>query len=165
MRKIALYIALLLAITTFVGCKTTEANYKQAYERALAKQNEGYSDELLDNMRREEAIPRTVYRGDSIPLKAMYFNTLKENDSTPAAKRFNVVTGMFAQKFNALSAVNRLRESGYPDALVLLTGDKKYFISAHTTINLDSAVAHWREISAQPPYPLSSPFPYILQRP
>lgn len=148
-----------------VGCKTTEANYRSAYERTLAKQNEGYTDDILDNIRREEAIPRTLYKGDSIPLRAMYVNTVREDSTTRAALKYNVVTGIFAQRFNAGSALTRLRENGYPDALMLVNGDRKYIISAYTTQSLDSAVTHWRQISARPPYALPSPFPYILQRP
>lgn len=160
-----MFVAATAALAALTGCKTTEANYRTAYERTLAKQNEGYSDELLDDMRREEAIPRTLYKGDSIPLRAMYFNTVKEDSATRAALKYNVVTGIFAQRFNANSAVTRLRENGWPDALMLVNGDRKYIISAYTTQNLDSAVTVWRRMVSEPPYRLPSPFPYILQRP
>lgn len=157
-------LATLLAMAT--GCKTTEANYRAAYEKTVAKQNEGYDPSELKEIKREEAMPKTIYQGDSIPLKGMYVRAVEETGKPAAtALKYNVVTGMFSQRFNAASALKRIRENGYPDAILLTTGDKKFIVDAYTTQSLDSAVTVYRQISEKPPYPLSSPFPYILKKP
>lgn len=62
-------VALLLAAN---GCKTTEANYRAAYEKAVARQNEGLTPEELQGFEREKAVPVSIWRGDSIPLRARY---------------------------------------------------------------------------------------------
>ena len=71
-RFIPLIVVAAIGAAAFTGCKTTEANYQAAYEKALAKRTEGLTEEELAGFRREEAMPKTVYKGDSIPLKGMY---------------------------------------------------------------------------------------------
>ena len=86
----------------FNSCKTSEENYKKAYQAAVEKQNEGYTDEEILSMAREEAIPRTVFNGDSIPMKGVYVNTVKLDPPVAAALRYNVIVATFKQKFNAM---------------------------------------------------------------
>ena len=81
-------------------------------------------------MNKEEAIPRTVFRGDSIPLRGMHVNTVKLDPPVDAALRYNVVVASFKQKFNAMSVMTRLRDAGYSNALLLVDRDLKYYVTA-----------------------------------
>ena len=155
----------LLAIGAISSCKTSEENYKKAYEAAVEKQNEGYTDEEIVNMAREEAIPRTVFRGDSIPLKGVYVNTVKLDPPVNAALRYNVVVATFKQKFNAMSVLDRLRAGGYDDGRLLIDKDQTYYVAAHTTDTLSNAVETLHKIEKEQPVAMKSPCPYILRRP
>ena len=104
-------VALLLAAN---GCKTTEANYRAAYEKAVARQNEGLTPEELQGFEREKAVPVSIWRGDSIPLRARYAKTMAETPQTTAAARYNIIVAEFTQRFNATSAAERARTGGYP---------------------------------------------------
>lgn len=155
----------LLAVGAFSACKTSEENYKKAYEAAVERQNEGYTDQEIIDMAREEAIPRTVFNGDSIPLKGVYVNTVKLDPPVNAALRYNVVVATFKQKFNALSVLDRLRAAGFPDGRLLIDKDQTYYVAAHTTDTLADAVETFRQIERERPVAMKSPCPYILRRP
>lgn len=155
----------LLAVGATSSCKTSEENYKKAYEAAVEKQNEGYTDEEIINMAREEAIPRTVYKGDSIPIKGVYVNTVKLDPPVNAALRYNIVVATFKQRFNAMSVLDRLRAAGHNDGRLLIDKDQTYYVAAYTTDTLANAVETLRLIEKEPPVAMKSPCPYILRKP
>ncbi len=153
-----------LAAIAFPSCKTTEENYRNAYEVAKAKQTEGLTADEIARLQREEAMPRTVYNGDSIPLKGMYVKHI-EGGVDNKALRYNVIVASFRQQFNARSLMTRLRDNGYPDAVLLADKDERYYIGALTTASLDSAVSALHSLSESSPVTLRAPYPYILQKP
>ncbi len=161
MKKIFFAIAALGLLAA--GCRTTEKNYREAYEKALEKRDEGLTAEERLALERERATPKSVYRGDSIPLKAMWVNTVAET-SASAAKEYNVVTGSFRQQFNATSAMKRLREGSYPGAFLLIDAEKNFIVAARTTESLDSAVAALDTLREKSPIPLRAPYPFILRK-
>lgn len=154
-----------IAICLFVGCKTSEDNYRRAYETATERQNAAYTSDEVGLMAAEEAIPRSVYKGDSIPLRGLWVNTVKLGPTTQRARRYNVVIGRYRQKFTAMSMLDRFRENGYEDALLLTDKDQAFYIAPVSTDTLDIAVAAWKELSKSSPVPLQSPYPYIMKRP
>lgn len=165
MKLLYICVVALTVVAAASSCKTSEENYRRAYETAMAKQNEAYTSDELTLMADEEAIPRTLFRGDSIPLKGLWVNTVKLDSATQRARRYNVVTGRFRQKFTALSMLDRLRAEGYPDALLLIDKDQAFYVAPFSTDTLDRAVNAWRTLSGRSPVALRSPFPYILKRP
>lgn len=166
MKKFAWLIAALLVVSSAIsGCKTSEENYRRAYLTATEKQNAAYTDDEIGQMAAEERIPRTVYKGDSIPMRGMWINTVKLDSLTPRARRYNVVTGRYRQKFTAMSMIDRFRSSGYKDALLLIDKDQAFYVAPISTDTLDRAVEMWKQLSKESPVLLQSPFPYILRRP
>lgn len=157
--------ATILLMSGATACKTTEENYRKAYEAAVEKQNEGYTEEEILNMAREEAIPRTVFNGDSIPMKGVYVNTVKLDPPVAAALRYNVVVATFKQKFNAMSVLDRLRHGGYSDGRLLIDKDQTYYVAAYTTDTLKNAVETLRSLEKSSPVAMKSPCPYILRKP
>ena len=155
--------AILLATMLFVGCKTTEENYSAAYEIAKQKKEAGMTSEELAGMRREEAVPRTVYKGDSIPLKGMYVKKIEGAD--PGMD--TVVVASFKQLFNSQSVFKRLESAGgvTSDPVLLQDPrDKKYYVGAVTTSSLDSAVTALRMLEQSSPVVLKPPYPFILRK-
>lgn len=165
--KIKLFhiIPTLLVVMTLGGCKTTEENYRRAYEAAVAKQNEAFTADEIASINHEEAIPKSVYKGDSIPLKGVYVSTVKVDPPVTAALRYNLIVATFKQKFNAMSVLERLRASGYDDVRLLIDRDQLYYVDAVSTDSLDKAVEALRKIRKNPPLQMRSPCPYILQKP
>lgn len=163
--KRIVYLLPILVLVALVGCKTTEENYRRAYQTATARQNEAFTDDEISLMTAEEAIPRAVYKGDSIPLKGLWVNTVKLDSATTRARRYSVVIGRYRQKFTALSLLNRLRDAGYDSPLLLIDRDQHFYVAPLSTDTLDRAVDTYRALLASPPLPIASPFPYILKRP
>lgn len=164
-KSIKLLTGVLLLSVIFTACKTTEENYRKAYETALEKQNEGYTSDEITQMAREEAIPRTLFNGDSIPLKGMYVSTVKLDPPVTAASRYNVIVATFKQKFNAMSVLTRLRDAGYNNGRLLIDRDQTFYVAASTTDTLKNAVATLKELEKSSPVVMKSPCPYILRKP
>jgi len=154
-----------LLLVTVSACKTTEENYRRAYQATVEKQNEGYTDEEILSMAREEAIPRTLFRGDSIPMRGVYVNTVKLDPPVAPALRYNVVVATFKQRFNAMSVLGRLRDGGYPDSRLLIDKDQTYYVAAFTSDSLAEAVDILRALEKSSPVAFRSPCPYILRKP
>lgn len=151
------------AACMFTGCKTTEANYSAAYEIAKQKKDAGLTDEELAGFRREEAMPKTVYKGDSIPLKGMYVKRVEGAQ----VHLYTVVAASFKQLFNARSVMKRLQEAGgeWSEPVLLQDPrDQRYYVGAFTTASLDSAVTAMRHLEASSPVTLTSPNPFILRK-
>lgn len=167
--KLLKYIpVLLLTVIALFGttsCKTSEENYKKAYEAAVEKQNEGYTREEIASMAHEEAIPKSVYKGDSIPIKGIFVNTVKLDPPVEAAQRYNIVVASFKQKFNAMSVLDRLRQAGYAEPRLLVDKEQTFYVAAVSTPSLDEAVENLREIQKNPPLAFRPPCPYILRKP
>lgn len=163
MKKILIpVIAALIGSVAFTGCKTTEANYAKAYQIAKEKRDAALTDEEITGMKREEAIPKTVYRGDSIPLRGMYVRHVE--GAKP--QQYTVVAATFKQLFNSRSVMSRLKDSGSWPAPLLFQDprDKRYYVGAATYNSLDSAVAALHILQTASPVALSSPCPFILSR-
>lgn len=155
----------LLIMSGMTGCKTTEENYQRAYDIAKAKKTEGLTAEEAAGFKREAEMPKTVYKGDSIPLRSVYVKYVEGGGEAQQARRYNVIVASFRQRFNAMSAFNRMKTGGYPDAIVLADRDERYYVGAVTTASLDTAVSVLEDLRRESPVALGSPHPYILQKP
>ena len=148
----------------FAGCKTTEENYRSAYEKAYQKRTEGLSNEEIAGFAREEAMPKTVFRGDSIPLRAVYVKC-EEGGIDGNVLPYNVVVASFKQKFNASSVYKRLMDNGYQHTSILVDKDGRFYVAAKTDSTLEASVSSLKRIEAEKPLPMGAPYPYILQKP
>ena len=92
-------------------------------------------------------------------------NTVKLDPPVAAASRYNVIVATFKQKFNAMSVLDRLRDSGYDDGRLLIDRDQTYYVAASTTDTLARAVETLRQLQKSSPVAMKSPCPYILRRP
>ncbi|MDE5940602.1 MAG: hypothetical protein K2H14_00665 [Muribaculaceae bacterium] len=163
MKKLYLTMAAGVCLTAALqGCKTTEENYQRAYEIAKAKKTEGLTAEEVAGFKRETEMPKTVYKGDSIPLKVMYVSRVEGGENGRSA-RYNVIVASFRQRFNAMSAFGRLKEGGYPGAVLLADKDQRYYVGAVSTASLDSAVTVMGALKDSCPVAMQPSYPYILE--
>lgn len=160
--------ASIAASTGLTGCKTTEANYRNAYETTLAHRREKAADDdaptALTAMGGNRPAMVHVAPGDSLPMSTVWISGARETDvaDRDTVGRFNVAVGRFRQSFNARQMLARLRRSGYPGALILKSADA-YFVAAATTDIIDSARSCLRRVEADPSLSLREPFPFILR--
>lgn len=163
-------ISLLTAIITsavllaFSSCKTTEANYRAAYETARQSQYTGIDSTVYAKIR-QEAVPSTVtVGGDSIHMKTEFvIATGTKGQPTQQVMRYGVVTGQFKQVFNARAMLKRLTDHGYTGAYIVETREPLFYVIAKGSNDLDQAVKDLKEVGADKNIGLRAPMPWLLQ--
>ena len=157
----------LAAFVGIVGCKTTEKNYRAAYEKAVSNSNRDVTDfdDTIYNRFRGQMRDVAVALGDSTIMTrtARVAVTADGGGIKEWLKRYNVVVGEFKQLFNARSLRGRYVEAGYPRCFIVENAEPYYYILAGSSNNLAEMVALADSIRATAPIPLKSGFPYILQ--
>lgn len=159
-------ILILAAATCVVGCKTSEANYRAAYEKAVAARS---SDEDIDSTIygevRRQMTTQTVNMPDgrSVQVCSQFVRVTEGGGGIPEnLKQFNVVAGQFKQLFNAKSLRDRLTDLGYPGAFVVETAEPYYYVVAGSYPTLLSATDALEELRRKSPVAMKAPLPFIL---
>ena len=166
MKKLIYILAAFVAITA-VGCKTNEANYRRAYEKAVGSRiNEGSIDSLVagdfyvDNGR-----PAIITLGDEKLDTRIEYVTLTKIEGEPAhapMKRYNVVVGQFRQLFNARSLAARLEPLGY-DLFIVQNQTPQYYVVAGSYDMAIDALHRLRQVQQETDVKLLPPCPWVLQ--
>lgn len=166
MRKIMIYLAAAALLGSLGGCRTTEANYREAYEKAIAGRDSSLAVDstIYGGVRRQmQMAPVTLADGSSVEVWRQHVRVapdcgaLNEN-----LHRYNVVVGRFKQIFNARSMRNRLVDSGtLPQCMVVETSEPFYYVVAASFRQVDSAAAFLKALPADLP-PMRPPLPFIL---
>lgn len=157
------YSYILLLALVLGGCKTTEANYKAAYEKAKSKgESTAIDKEVYDRIRNEEGPSVMTFGNVTFPAKGVRLSVVELPEmKTGVIDRFSVCNGRFRQTFNAKSMARRLQENGFPDAFVAKDREGAYYVICASVSNpeeakqlLDSAIEKGNGAVA--------PFPYII---
>lgn len=164
MKKLIIYVAGVV-ILALPACKTTEANYRAAYETAKERSRSGNLDSTVYARIRKEARPSTVKVGnDTLPLVTQNVKLTADGASAGAPlRRYNLVVAQFKQIFNARSMKKRLVDGGYPEALIVETKEPLYYVIAESYDNAAAALDGLNAVKEASPLPLKEPFPWILQ--
>lgn len=140
MRKLLTIAALLGAVLT--SCRTTEANYRAAYEATKASQTAVATDDdgLDENTRRMLNLDRKQHQyvqitGTDTLKVTNVFATLEEGpvENVP---QFSVVANAFSQLFNARALMKRLQEAGFEGAYIFKNSTPDYFVAAGGSDNI-----------------------------
>lgn len=159
--------AVLMMSSGLFGCKTTEKNYREAYEKVMHKRNEGVDSAQAAAMQLENSVPVSD-AGDGIrlPMKSEFVMITPDGGGLrESLKKFSVVVGVFRQKFNALSMRERLIDNGYPGAFVVNTSAKEYYVIASSSDSPAEARDILEKASSDSGMVLRSPLPWVLRRP
>lgn len=164
MKKLPL---LLVAATLGLGaCKTTEANYKAAYEAAVGARRESAAlDSTIYGVYRKQAsTARLAVGADSLPLRTEYIGyTDGGGASRETIRRYNIVVGQFKQVFNARQMRERLQAAGYPGAVIVHTREPLYYVVSATVDTPAEALDEWRRVKADPTLVVRDPLPFVLR--
>lgn len=164
-----LLVPLLVGIFVLAGCKTTEKNYREAYERAVASNDRGVTefDETIYSRYRNEMKEQTVTMGNgkTINTKSARLRVTEDGGGIPEwYKKYNVVVAEFKQKLNANSLRKRFAEGGYPRAFLVENGEPYYYVIVASSDNPIELSAIADSVQVDSPVPLKEGFPYILER-
>lgn len=165
MRNIIVIIITAAIITAASGCKTTEENYRAAYELAKQKNTSGGIDSTIYSRIRNEARPQTtIVNGDTLAMKSEYVRLTPDCGDPAKFHSYNVVIAQFKQLFNAKSVRKRAIEAGYADALIVQTREPLYYVVAASSNSTAEIQKSLGKIQSTPPVVLKEPCPFILRR-
>ncbi len=160
-----LYIPIIIFITaiTFTSCKTTEANYRKAYETAREKHFDGGDSTVTENLKNNMLPKNLVIQGISLPVRTEAMGITKNGGATKETiKLYNVVTASFKQLFNAQSMRKRLSELGY-NSFILHNRDLTYYVVAGTADTPKEASEMLNKVRNETSIITHNPFPYVLR--
>lgn len=163
------FICVFVAVVA-VSCKTTEDNYRKAYDRAVAGRDNttDIDSTIYGKVRREMSVSSVVLpTGDTLDVKVQHVRVTKDigGATDESLKRYSVVAGQFKQRFNAASLRERLAGAGYPGAFVVETSEPYYYIVLMSSDKAEEAQAVLDGCRRNPPVPFREPLPFILRRP
>ncbi|MDE6498415.1 MAG: SPOR domain-containing protein [Muribaculaceae bacterium] len=166
MKQILYIIALIILVA---GCRTSEANYRSAYEKAIAGRDESAPvDSTIYGVVRRQIRTTMLSTGtDTAQLRVMHISVTPDEGEKQVHPDVNtgygVVAGQFKTLFNARSLCSRLREAGYPDAFVVQTAEPYYYVIAAWLPEGNAAVAAVKELREKTPVAMRKPLPYLLK--
>lgn len=164
-RAIILAVATVVAAGAFIACKTTEENYRKAYEKAVAARDEGTDiDSTVYGQVRRQADVRTVDTPSGpVELRRQDVAVTEGQDfGQDALARYGVVAAQFKQRFNAESMRQRMVAAGFNSALVVETAEPLYYVVVGSYPHIDQAIATLETLRASTPVALREPCPFIL---
>ena len=106
MKKIFLFVAVVAAMA-LGACKTTEANYKAAYEAAKIQQRQSadIDSTIYGKVRRQGTMMQLSVGQDTLPIRTEAIGyTDGGGASRETVRKYNIVVGQFKQVFNARCA-------------------------------------------------------------
>ncbi len=154
-----------LAMMT-VGCKTTESNYRQAYETAVAKNRDssGVDSTIYAKIRNSARTSDLVVTGDTMPMRTEYIGYTEDGGaSLETIGRYNVVVGQFKQVFNARQMRARLQSSGYDSAFIIHTREPLYYVCTQACATPEEAEKAFVRVKDDKSIVLRDPLPFILR--
>lgn len=161
----------LLIILIFAGimisCKTSEANYRAAYDKAVAARDAEDGKETIYGGEQRRLNQNFIISGnDTIPVNVKMVSVETEKGApVPTLHKFMVVAGQFKQKFNAMSFCKRLVEAGYADAAVVRTAEPYYYVVASSFDKITEADSAMADLKKKAPVAMKDPVPFILRDP
>lgn len=155
----------MLAAMALTSCKTTEENYRRAYEAAAEqkRENTGIDSTIYARIRNSATNARLVVGSDSLPLRKEYIGyTDGGGSSRENVRRYNIVVGQFRQIFNAKQMRQRLIDGGYEGTMIVHTREPMYYVIASSVSTPEEALAAWQRVTSDKNIVLRSPLPFVL---
>ncbi len=139
MRKILLFISVCGLMLS--SCRTTEANYRAAYETTKSSQAAAVADDGLDentrrmlNLNKKQHQYVQIVGQDTLNITNVF--AVLEEGPVETVPQFSVVANAFSQLFNARALMKRLQEAGFKNAYIFKTATPDYYVSAGGSDNV-----------------------------
>lgn len=162
-------LALTGAVATLTGCKPNEKNYREAYEKAIAKNDRNVTEfeNTIYSRYRRQVTMSTVQSGDSVvPTKVIPVRITPDGGGIREwLKKYSVVVGEFKQQFNANSMRKRFVDAGYARTFLVENGEPYYYVVVDSSNDIEPIVTITDSLKITSPVSLKDGFPYILEMP
>lgn len=128
MRKTYLWAFCLCSLFVFTGCKSREKAYRQAYEQAMANDDNRQNEQQVVVVEKPEVTQEVTPVAPSVAPSKEDLSDVREIQGTMTVisgnplKTFSVVVGSFVTQANAEGEQSRLQGKGY-DARVVKTNE------------------------------------------
>ena len=125
-----LCVASTLSTLALFSCKTTEENYRTAYEKAIEAQNDSTSlESTIYGAQRRRVVDATVNTTEgAVEVRRARVRVTDGTGTPDDLHQYNVVVGQFKQVFNAKSLRQRLIDNGFDKTFVVETSEPYYYI-------------------------------------
>lgn len=165
-----LLITIALAGATLCSCRTTEANYRAAYEATRASQAVADSDDGLgENTRRMLNLDKKQHQYIQIvgtdTLNVTNVFAILEDGPDNHVPQFSVVSNAFSQLFNARALMQRLKEAGFENAYIFKTPVPDYYVAAGGSENIADIPAIIKALNAAGNPGSRAGFPAVVRVP
>lgn len=151
----------LVVVALAASCKTSEKNYRQAYE--VAKVARLTEDSMMTLVEKERAPINMAVGEDTIKYRKEFVAITKDAGGTSdMLKRYNIVAGRFRQVFNAKSMQSRMSGLGYT-SYVIETREPAYFVVVYSTDSKEEVAKKFQEVVADKRVVFKAPFPWVLE--
>ena len=163
--KQRLAIAAAVALLALSACKTTEENYRAAYEKTMEARSEAAAiDSTIYGVHRRQMGTQSVQTAQGpVEVRTQLVRVTDGGGGIAEnLKRYCLVVGQFKMLFNAKSLRERLVDLGYPSAFVVETAEPFYYIVLNSYSDVDQAARELEAFKAAAPIALKEPCPFIL---
>lgn len=162
------FLPLLIILLMVCGCKTSEENYRAAYEKAIAGRDSAMAfDSTIYGRHRRNINARLVAdaKGDTVEVRSMYLKVTADGGGIPEwLKMWSVVVGQFKTATNARSLRERLSDAGYARAFVVENSEPYYFVVLQSCPSEEEALKVISDLDRSKfPVPLKTPLPFIIK--
>lgn len=159
-------VPLFVALVSMTGCKTSEANYRSAYEKAKEHgESVAVDKDVYEKIAQEEGPAMMSIGGCEFPGKALYITCVQEDGASPVSVRgYSVAAMRFKQAFNAGSVAKRLKEAGFGTSFVAKDRDGYYYAVAASVETASEAKGIIDKLGKSG-INMVSPFPYVIIKP
>lgn len=164
-------ILVLLALGALAaGCKTSEANYRAAYDKAMEGRagRDSIENTIYGAARHGMDMRLARYGADSAEIKTQRVRVTEGGGGLREWLRpYSVVAGQMKQFFNAQSLRERLADNGFPRAFVVETSEPYYYIVTGSCATEEEAVREAAALRRRTDFParMKSPLPFVLYNP
>lgn len=162
-RSIILFVSL-AALVGMAACKSSEANYRAAYDVTKARQLEmkGVDEATYARIEAERTANTAVIDGDSVRMVTNRVNMV--DGAQAGVKPYGVVVGEYKQLFNARSFRDRLKKEGH-DSYVVKDSDSNHYVIVEGFDTPQEAAAFLKEIGTRVKMRIPIEKPWILAQP
>lgn len=166
LKSLLLPASLSLLMFAASACKTTEANYRAAYETAVGaeRQKSAVDSTIYSRIRNSARMSDMVVGSDTLSIRTEHIGFTDDGGaSRESVKRYCIVVGQFKQLFNARQMRKRLQANGYDDAFIIHTREPLYYVCSATCSSPEEAKDAIRRVEADKSLVLRDPLPFVLR--
>lgn len=147
-----------------LSCKTTEENYRAAYEKAIEAQNDSTSlESTIYGAQRRRVVEATVNTAEgSVEVRRARVRVTDGTGSPDDLHQYNVVVGQFKQVFNAKSLRQRLVDKGFDKTFVVETSEPYYYIVVGSFDSAAEAQDAMNEFKTKNVITMRDELPFVL---